>query len=66
MTIEKFKEEFQKIKDMGYIPSRRRGPTGIGYTLETLLGIAENNDASPDIDGAELKAHRSDSNNLIT
>ncbi|MDR2447277.1 MAG: MvaI/BcnI family restriction endonuclease [Treponema sp.] len=34
---------------MGYIPSRRRCPTGIGYTLETLSGVAENNDASPDI-----------------
>ncbi len=44
----------------------RKGPTGIGYTLETLLGIKENNDARPDIDGAELKAHRSKSNNMIT
>jgi hypothetical protein len=44
----------------------RRGPTGIGYTLETLLGIAENNDAEPDVDGAELKAHRSNTNSLIT
>jgi hypothetical protein len=66
MTIEEFKKKFQKIKDAGYISSQRRGPTGIGYTLETLLGIDENNDASPDIDGAELKAHRSASNNLIT
>ncbi|MDR2490538.1 MAG: MvaI/BcnI family restriction endonuclease [Spirochaetaceae bacterium] len=51
---------------MNYVPSLRRGPTGIGYTLETLLGIKENNDAVPDIEGAELKAHRSNNNNLIT
>ncbi|MDR1216690.1 MAG: MvaI/BcnI family restriction endonuclease [Treponema sp.] len=48
MTTMEFKEKFQAIKNMGYVPSLRRGPTGIGYTLETLLGIAENND------GAEL------------
>ncbi|MDR1218756.1 MAG: MvaI/BcnI family restriction endonuclease [Treponema sp.] len=59
MAIEEFKEKFQKIKNMNYVPSLMRGPTGIGYTLETLLGITENNDAKPDIDGAELKAHRS-------
>jgi len=31
-----------------------------------LLGIAENNDAHPDIEGAELKAHRTNVNSLIT
>jgi len=66
LFIEEFKEKFQKIKEMGYVPSQRRGPTGIGYTLETLLGISENNDASPDIEGAELKAHRTNGSNLIT
>jgi hypothetical protein len=44
----------------------RKGPTGIGFTLETLLGISENNVASPDIEGAELKAHRTDASGLIT
>ncbi|GHU25650.1 hypothetical protein FACS1894172_05810 [Spirochaetia bacterium] len=66
MTTAEFSEKFTKIKDKGFVPSLRNGPTGIGYTLETLLGIAENNDAAPDIEGAELKAHRTDSNNLIT
>ncbi|MCL2185647.1 MAG: MvaI/BcnI family restriction endonuclease [Treponema sp.] len=51
---------------MGFVPSQRSGPTGIGYTLETLLGINENNDAFSDIEGAELKAHRVNSTNLIT
>ncbi|MDR2577351.1 MAG: MvaI/BcnI family restriction endonuclease [Chitinispirillales bacterium] len=66
LSIESFSEKFRKIKEMGFVPSQRKGPTGIGYTLETLLGIDENNDASPDIVGAELKAHRANSKNLIT
>lgn len=66
LTTADFSKRFEKIKEMGFVPSLRRGPTGIGYTLETLLGIEENNDASPDIEGAELKAHRVNSQNLIT
>jgi hypothetical protein len=66
MTIAEFSEKFKRIKDMGFVPSLRKGPTGIGYTLETLLGISENNDTASDIEGAELKAHRSDSANMIT
>ena len=61
-----FSEKFNEIREKGYVPSLRKGPTGIGYTLETLLGIKENNDAYPDIEGAELKAHRANSISLIT
>ncbi len=66
LSIEDFSARFREIKEMGFVPSKRKGPTGIGYTLETLLGIGENNDTSPDIEGAELKAHRANSSNLIT
>ena len=66
MNILEFKNKFKKIKDMGFVRSERLGATGIGYTLETLLGISENNDAKPDIEGAELKAHRTNVNGLIT
>mgnify|MGYP005853960303 FL=1 len=66
MTIEEFKEKFKEIKGKGYIPTTRKGPTGIGHTLETHLGISENNEAHPDIEGAELKAHRTKGNSLIT
>lgn len=66
MTIEQFKIQFKKIKAQGFIKSTRNGPTGIGHTLETYLGITENNYAEPDIEGAELKAHRNGGNNLIT
>lgn len=66
MNIEEFRESFTLLKNKGFVPTTRRGPTGIGHTLETHLGIIENNQAHPDIEGAELKAHRSKGNNLIT
>ena len=66
MTLNEFKRKFQELKSAGFVKSARRGPTGIGYTLETLLGIAENNIALPDIQNVELKAHRVGGNNLIT
>lgn len=61
-----FQNRFAAIKAQGYVRSMRRGPTGIGFTLETLLEIAENNSPLPDIVGRELKAHRTKSNSLIT
>jgi hypothetical protein len=51
---------------MGFVRTKRSGATGIGYTLESLLGISENNSTNPDIEGAELKAHRTNVNGLIT
>jgi hypothetical protein len=66
MTIVEFTKKFKEIKEKGFIQTTRRGPTGIGHTLETHLGIIENNDAHPDIEGAELKAHRTKGNNMIT
>lgn len=66
MTILEFQEHFREIKAKGFIPTTRKGYTGIGHTLETHLGILENNQAHPDIEGAELKAHRSKGNSLIT
>ncbi|MDR3307067.1 MAG: MvaI/BcnI family restriction endonuclease [Endomicrobium sp.] len=66
MKISEFKDKFKSIKDMGFVRAKRSGATGIGYTLESLLEITENNKAQPDIDGAELKAHRTNVNGLIT
>ena len=66
MTIKEFTAKFKKIKKKGFVPSMRKGPTGIGYTLETLLNLDENNISHPDIEGAELKAHRTKGNSLIT
>lgn len=41
-----------------WVPSLRKGPTGVGYTLETMLGIRANNSPTADIGGVELKAFR--------
>lgn len=66
MKIEEFQKKFEEIKNIGYIKTKRKGNTGIGYTLESILGIKENNRKKPDIEGAELKAHRSNSRSMIT
>lgn len=66
MTLNEFVEAFTRLKDKGWVQSKRRGPTGIGHTLEKLLGLPENNIASPDLGEIELKAHRINSSSLIT
>lgn len=66
MTLEEFKVKFSELKERGFIPSTRRGPTGIGHTFESAVGIAENNIALPDIDNFEIKAHREGVTNMIT
>ncbi len=66
LTIKQVKERLTKIKNMGYVKSLRKGPTGIGYTLETLLGIEENNISSPDLKEIELKAKRENHAGMIT
>ena len=61
------KKELQKIKKQGFVKSHRVGDTGIGKTLEDLLGIKENNIPLHDIsDVAELKAYRRDATSMLT
>ena len=55
-TIDEFIKEYEMIKGMGWIPTHRGGPTGIGKTLEDLLGIKENNIDEPDF-GEIGRAH---------
>jgi len=66
MILDEFKQKFIELRNKGFVRSTRKGPTEIGHTLESYLGITENNIALSDISGAELKAHRINSNNLIT
>jgi hypothetical protein len=66
MTLRIFRRAFANLKARGWVKSERRGPTGIGQTLEKLLGLPENNIASPDLGRIELKAHRINSTSLIT
>jgi hypothetical protein len=66
MNYEEFLKRMKEIKEMGYVRSHRKGDTGIGKTLEDLLGITENNIAGPDFDIYELKSGRKDSISMLT
>ena len=66
ITLCDFIEEFEKVKAMGWIRTHRAGPTGIGKTLEDLLGIPEHNLDEPDFGDYELKSCRIDSNSMLT
>ena len=65
-TLDDFIREFERIKNMGWIRTHRSGPTGIGKTLEDLLGIPENNFDLPDFGEYELKSCRLNSNSMLT
>ena len=65
-TLEDFIREYTKIKEMGWIKTHRSGPTGIGKTLEDLLGIPENNLDEPDFGEYELKSCRINSQSMLT
>ena len=67
MSLPELRARLEQLNAEGFVPSERSGPTGIGYTLETRLGLAENNLPIPDIGGREeVKATRANTNNLIT
>src|SRR5688572_17824764 len=66
MYIDEFVSKMRDIKKMSFVESHRTGPTGIGKTLEDLLGITENNIAGPDFDIYELKSARRDSLSMLT
>lgn len=51
-------EMLRAISRKGFVPSLRRGDTGVGFTLETLLGIPANTSRTPDFKGIEIKASR--------
>ena len=67
MRLPKLRQLLQELNGAGFVKSKRKGPTGIGHTLEEWLGVSENNLPIPDIGGrVEIKATRSSANNLIT
>lgn len=65
-TLDDFIREYTKICGMGWITTHRSGPTGVGKTLEDLLGIDENNIDGPDFGDYELKSCRVDSSSMLT
>ncbi|MDP2207790.1 MAG: MvaI/BcnI family restriction endonuclease [Bacteroidota bacterium] len=66
LTIATFKKKFARVREKGWIASKRKGPTGVGQTLEYYLGMKENNIALPDLGTVELKAHHVGSSSMIT
>jgi len=54
------------IKEKGYIKTHRKGNTGIGKTLEDLLGITENNIPGPNTAMIELKSARKNVSSKLT
>lgn len=66
VTLEDFVLQFKKIKELGWVKTHRTGSTGIGKTLEDLLGIPENNLNEPDFGEYELKSCRIDSKSMLT
>lgn len=51
-------ELLREIAASGFIRTLRSGHTGVGFTLETLLGIEANSSTAPDYKGIELKSKR--------
>ncbi len=65
-TYEELVQGLHKLKKQGWVKTHRSGNTGIGKTLEDLLGIEENNFAGPDGLTTELKAGRKNAGSMLT
>lgn len=64
--IEKLKIMFYRIKSMGLIKSKRKGPTGVGFTFEELINKKEDQKSKPDFYSIEIKCILGYSNSDIT
>lgn len=58
--------KLKEIKNYGYVQTHRTGDTGIGKTLEDLLGIDENNIPGPNGRMIELKSARKNAKSMLT
>ncbi len=59
-------KKLKAIKKKGYIKTHRAGNTGVGKTLEDLLGIKENNIPGPNASVIELKSARKNVSSMLT
>lgn len=62
----KIEAEFKRIRNLGFLPSKRKHNTGIGKTFEDYLGVMENNDKLPDFAGFEVKSQRALTSSFLT
>lgn len=51
-------DKLKGISSRGFIQTMRPNDTGVGFTLETLLGIKANSSKAPDFKGIEIKSAR--------
>ncbi|RZD40376.1 MAG: glycosyl hydrolase [Thaumarchaeota archaeon] len=65
-TYDEMISGLKELKEKGFVKTHRTGDTGIGKTLEDLLGIEENNIQGPDGEDTELKAARKNSPSMLT
>lgn len=65
-VLDKLIVKLAAIKAKNFIPSQRKSDTGIGYTLESLLDIPENNLKLPDLGVVEIKSIRRGVSNPVT
>jgi len=66
MKFNDFIKKLKEIYKLGYIKTHRAGNTGIGKTLEDLLGIKENNIPTPNCAKYELKYARKNAKSMLT
>lgn len=68
-TLKEYDELVEKLRELKkrcYLRTNRAGDTGLGKTLEDLLGISENNVPGPNGVIIELKSARKNSTSMIT
>lgn len=66
LSFKQLLKKLNKIKTMGFVKTTHPHQGGVGNTLESLLGIKENNLRIPDLGVVELKAKRLKSNSMLT
>ena len=62
----RLRQLLEDVAARGFIPTLKTGDTGVGFTLETLLGIASNSSKKPDFHGIEIKSGRVSTSNRST
>jgi len=66
MKLGQLIKKLKDIKSLGFVKTHRAHDTGVGKTLEDLLGIKENNLRIPDVGEIELKAQRLKTSSMLT
>lgn len=66
MDYPEFLERLEKVRSEGWVTTHRASDTGVGKTLEDLLGIVENNVPGPDFELHELKSGRKKGSSMLT